>query len=87
MPLPHTFYDDNTLLDLRFLIAAEAFEFDEEEEATPYGIGCLLEVGHTPQRLSFQYPTRQQRDSAFQRLIAMHQAWDHFLHAEHEHEE
>lgn len=84
----HTFYDDNALIDLRFLTAAEAYDFDDDDELPllPYGIGCLLEVGHTPQRMSFQYATREQRDAAFARLIAMHQTWDNFLHAQHDNE-
>ena len=77
----HMFYGDNTLLDLRFLAAAEPVNFDDESEEE-YGIGCLLEVGHTPQRVMFLYATAQQRDEAFSRLIALHQTWDNFLHSQ-----
>ena len=84
----HTFYDDNALLDLRFLTAAEAYDLDDDDELPflPYGIGCLLEVGHTPQRMSFQYAAPTTR-CHLGRLIAMHQSWDNFLHTQPDSEE
>jgi hypothetical protein len=76
----HMFYDEGSLIDLRYLVAAEVFDDAEEDEDSPYNIGCLLEVGHTPQRVRVAYGTRQQRDEAFNRLIAMHQAWTQHTH-------
>lgn len=71
--MPNIFYDDNALLDLRYLVAAEPFENPDDPDGGS-AIGCLLEVGHTPQTMSFHYPTRERRDFAFARLIALHQA-------------
>jgi hypothetical protein len=80
--MQHVFCDDTTLIDLRYLVAAEVFDLDDEEDAEPeHGIGYVLEVGHTPQRLSTTYPTREQRDSAFGRLVGMYQAWIAHVHA------
>ena len=83
--MQHVFCDDTTLIDLRYLVAAEVFDLDDEDDDTPelrpYGIGYVLEVGHTPQRLSTTYATRQQRDSAFERLVGMYQAWLAHVHA------
>jgi hypothetical protein len=76
----HTFYDDNVLVDFRYLVAVEPWD-DEETDAPVYYVGVLLEVGHTPQRMSFSYPTAAQRDQALARLIAAHQAWEAFCHA------
>lgn len=82
--MQHVFCDDTTLIDLRYLVAAEVFDLNDEDydDTSPeFGIGYVLEVGHTPQRLSTTYPTRAMRDQAFQRLVAMHQAWIAHVHA------
>lgn len=78
----HVFYDDNALLDLRYLAAAEPFDHLDDDLAAPYGIGCVLEVAYTPQHVSFRYATRTERDGAFARLIALHQAWLANQHAD-----
>ena len=54
--LHHTFYDDNILIDLRFLVAAETWE--DPDDDTVFGIGAILEVGGSAQRLSATYTTR-----------------------------
>ena len=80
--IQHLFADESLLIDLRFLVGAEVFDFaPDDDEAHPFGIGVLLEVGHTPQRLSALYLTRSQRDAAFTRLIALQQAWLAYTHA------
>lgn len=80
----HLFCDDTLLIDLRYLVGAETFDWsgDEDEGDTPYGIGYLLEVGHTPQRLSATYTTRAGRDQAFAHLVAHYQAWIRQTHTE-----
>jgi hypothetical protein len=79
----HVFYDDNALLDLRYLAAAEPFDhLEDDQDEMPWGIGCVLEVAYTPQHVSFRYRTRQDRDDAFARLIALHQAWLAHQHAD-----
>ncbi|HEY5865110.1 MAG TPA: hypothetical protein VI542_06090 [Candidatus Tectomicrobia bacterium] len=74
MSAQHCFYDDNALLDLRYLIAAEPYDIEDGAEEK-YSIGCLMEVGSTPQRMYFEYQSTRLRDEAFTRLIAQHQAW------------
>ena len=54
--LHHTFYDDNILIDLRYLVAAETW--DDPEDDNVFGIGAILEVGGAAQRLSTTYTTR-----------------------------
>ena len=82
--MQHCWYDDNALLDLRYLIAAEPYDSDEDES---HSIGCMLDVGDSAQRMLFEYATRQQRDTAFARLIAQHQAWMAHAHTCEEDEE
>jgi hypothetical protein len=77
--MQHTFYDDNILIDLRFLVAAETWE--DADDATVFGLGALLEVGGTAQRLSTLYATRADRDTAFGRLLALHQTFEAHVHA------
>ena len=79
----HMFCDDNILIDLRYLVGAETFDYlsDDDMSDTPYVIGYVLDVGHTPQRLSATYSTRAARDQAFQHLTARYQAWMAQAHA------
>lgn len=77
--LHHTFYDDNLLIDLRFLVAAETWEDSDDE--TVFGLGAILEVGGSAQRLSTTYTTRADRDTAFSRLLALHQTFEAHVHA------
>ena len=77
--LHHTFYDDNLLIDLRFLVAAETWE-DADDEAI-FGMGAILEVGGSAQRLSTLYTTKADRDTAFGRLLALHQTFEAHVHA------
>ena len=86
MSVQHCWYDDNALLDLRYLIAAEPYDSDTPESPS-YSIGCVLDVGNSAQRMLFEYPTRAQRDVAFTRLIAQHQAWMQHAHTCEEDEE
>ena len=75
----HTFYDDNLLIDLRFLVAAETW--DDPDDDTVFGIGAILEVGGSAQRLSTTYTTQADRDTAFGRLLALHQTFEAHVHA------
>jgi hypothetical protein len=77
--LHHTFYDDNLLIDLRFLVAAETWEDPDDDPV--FGIGAILEVGGSAQRLSTTYSTRADRDTAFGRLLALHQTFEAHVHA------
>ena len=76
----HVFYSPTVLLDVRYLIVTETVDALEDEDA-PYGIGCLLDVGHTPQRAYVTYLTRDQRDTAFARLCELHHTWMAQAHA------
>ena len=79
----HLFCDEGIVVDLRFLVAAEHFDFTLDESAPdkPWGIGFILEVGACPHRLSAFYLTARQRDEAFDKLTAMCQAWMTHTHA------
>ena len=78
-PIHHTFYDDNILIDLRYLVAAETWE--DPDDDTVFGLGALLDVGGTAQRLSTLYTTREDRDTAFGRLLCLHQTFEAHVHA------
>ena len=82
--IAHTFYDDNLLIDLRFLVAAETGE--DPDDDTVFGIGAVLEVGGSAQRVSSTYPTREDRDAAFGRLLALHQTFEAHVHTQEDNE-
>ena len=42
----HTFYDDNLLIDLRYLVAAETWE--DPDDDTAFGLGAILTSGVRP---------------------------------------
>ena len=77
--ISHTFYDDNVLIDLRFLVAAETW--DDPDDDTVFGIGAILEIGGTAQRVGTTYATQDDRDKAFGRLLCLHQAFMAQTHA------
>ena len=89
--MPHYFYDESGFIDLRYLVFAEAWEDEHEDDddiADPiYGIGFVCEVGSTPQRGSFTYRTRARRDGALEQLLAAHQAWMLQMHEQVEEED
>lgn len=86
-PIPHIFYGEHVLCDLRYLVFAEPWE-DQGDPANTifgvrqdaWGIGLFLDIADTAQRVSLTYPTQEERDRAFQRLLAMHQAFHQTLH-------
>jgi hypothetical protein len=75
----HMFYDDGILIDLRFLVAAETWE--DQDDETVFGIGVILEIGGVAQRLSAFYSTLADRDTAFGRLLCLHQSFMAQTHA------
>ena len=81
--LSHTFYDDGIIVDLRYLVSAEVWD-DPEDEG--YNIGFLLNIGDSAQRASSTYPTREDRDAAFGRLLALHQTFEAHVHTQEDNE-
>jgi hypothetical protein len=76
--MEHYFYEENVLLDLRYLVSAE--RGSEEAESEEFLIACLLEVGHTPQRMLLFFSDWELRNLTFAKLVAMHQAWTKWSH-------
>lgn len=77
--IPHVFYDDQLCVDLRYLVAAETWE--DPDDDTVFGIGILLDVGNSAQRLSVIFSNETDRDTAFGRMMALHQNWMCRTHA------
>ena len=72
-----------SLIDLRYLVAAEVFDLGGSPMMTPcLALARSLKSGAQPQRLStLLRHAREDRDTAFGRLLALHQTFEAHVHA------